>query len=162
MDTEEEPQQQKATKAPLLISVAAASVLGALFFSLTYSGLILPKANDEPVEQVEEAHIIAEPLPALQFIPIEPLMVSLGSAANGKQLRFEGYLEVNPAHLQEVSDLMPRIMDVLNTYLRAVDYSDIEEPTSLLKLRLQMLRRVQIVVGDGRVNDLLVSKFLLS
>jgi flagellar FliL protein len=57
---------------------------------------------------------------------------------------------------------MPRIQDVLNTYLRAVDVEDLEEPAALLRLRAQMLRRVQVVVGDGPVRDLLVTEFVLN
>ena len=50
---------------------------------------------------------------------------------------------------------MPRVLDVLNTYLRAVEVRDLEEPASLARLRAQMLRRIQVVTGEGRVRDLL-------
>ena len=52
--------------------------------------------------------------------------------------------------------LMPRIQDVLNSYLRAVEVRQLEDPSALLRLRAQMLRRVQIVTGEGRVRDLLI------
>jgi flagellar FliL protein len=57
---------------------------------------------------------------------------------------------------------MPRIVDVLNTYLRALSLADMEERAALLRLRAQMLRRVQIVAGAGRINDLLVMEFVLN
>ena len=50
---------------------------------------------------------------------------------------------------------MPRILDVLNSYLRAVELADLEDPSAMVRLRAQMLRRVQIVTGEGRVRDLL-------
>ena len=56
---------------------------------------------------------------------------------------------------------MPRVLDVLNTYLRAVEVRDLEEPSSLVKLRAQMLRRVQVVTGEGKVRDLLITEFVL-
>ena len=56
----------------------------------------------------------------------------------------------------------PRVMDVLNSYLRAVEVSDLEDPSALISLRAQMLRRIQLVTGEGRVRDLLIMEFVLS
>jgi flagellar FliL protein len=58
--------------------------------------------------------------------------------------------------------LMPRILDVLNTYLRAVDVRDLEQPAAIARLRAQMLRRIQVVTGEGRVRDLLITEFILN
>ena len=58
--------------------------------------------------------------------------------------------------------LKPRILDVLNEYLRAVEEIELESPGSLTLLRAQMLRRIAIVVGDGLVRDLLILEFVLS
>jgi flagellar FliL protein len=57
---------------------------------------------------------------------------------------------------------MPRILDVLNSYLRAIDVASIEDPQAMARLRAQMLRRIQIVTGEGRVRDLLVTEFVLN
>jgi flagellar FliL protein len=57
---------------------------------------------------------------------------------------------------------MPRVVDVLNGFLRAVDVTDLEDPAALLRLRAQMLRRVQIVTGEGAVRDLLVMEFVVN
>lgn len=161
MADEELPKKQRSL-VPIFASLAIASLTGAILFGLVYSGTILSKTTSHDEMEVEEETVATEHLPPVSFLPIEPLLITLGAAANGRQLRFEGYLEVKPGHIDEIEQLMPRIMDVLNTYLRAVDYTDVSEPSSLLKLRLQMLKRVQIVVGEGKVNDLLVSKFVLS
>ena len=58
--------------------------------------------------------------------------------------------------------LRPRILDVLNGYLRAVEVAELEDPSALVRLRAQMLRRIQVVAGEGRVNDLLISEFVLN
>ena len=57
---------------------------------------------------------------------------------------------------------MPRIVDILNTYLRAVQPQDLDSPTALLRLRVQMLHRVQVVAGQGVVRDLLITEFILN
>ena len=58
---------------------------------------------------------------------------------------------------------MPRVLDVLNTYLRAVD---VKRPRGrrprCARLRAQMLRRIQVVTGEGMVRDLLVTEFVLN
>ena len=89
-------------------------------------------------------------------------MISLPPGASARHLRFAGQLEVTPEHAAEVSGLMPRVLDVLNTYLRAVEVRDLEEPAALARLRAQMLRRIQVVTGEGRVRDLLIAEFVLN
>ena len=49
-----------------------------------------------------------------------------------------------------------------NSYLRALELRDLEDPSALTRLRAQMLRRVQVVAGPERVNDLLVMEFVLN
>jgi flagellar FliL protein len=96
------------------------------------------------------------------FVPMEPIMISLQPGRPAKLLRFTGQLEVEPVHAAEVVALMPRVLDVLNTYLRAVEVQDLEEPAAMARLRAQMLRRVQVVTGEGLVRDLLVTEFVLN
>ena len=61
-----------------------------------------------------------------------------------------------------VETVQPRVVDVLNSYLRAVKVADLEDPSALVRLRSQMLRRVQVVAGPGNVNDLLVMEFVMN
>lgn len=95
------------------------------------------------------------------FVPVEPLVISLNDG-KGTHLRFRAQLEVTPGREGEVKHLMPRIVDVLNGYLRAVDAGDLRNNASLVKLRAQMLRRVQVVAGRDRVGDLLIMEFVMN
>jgi flagellar FliL protein len=147
------PEASRRSKLPLVLGLLLALGFGAGGFYLAFSGFdpasVLGEAEHEPK------------LPPVAFVPIEPLVVTLGG--NGaRNLRFEGNLEVDPAHRAEVAALMPRIMDVLNGYLRATELSDLRDPASLIRLRAQMLRRIQMVTDEGQVRDLLVTKFLIS
>lgn len=51
---------------------------------------------------------------------------------------------------------------MLNGYLRAVETSELEQRAALVRMRAQMLRRVQVVTGEGRVRDLLIMEFVLN
>ena len=62
----------------------------------------------------------------------------------------------------EIEALEPRILDVLNTYLRAVDLELLQDRRALLMLRAQMLRRVQVVTDDQAVKDLLITEFIVN
>jgi flagellar FliL protein len=149
-------EKPKKGKLGLILGLAAALALGGGSFYAVYSGLVDPASlmhHEAPAEPV---------LGDVAFVPMDPIMISLGPDASAKLLRFAGQLEVGPEHAAEVAGLMPRVLDVLNTYLRAVEVRDLEEPASLARLRAQMLRRVQVVTGEGRVRDLLVTEFVLN
>jgi flagellar protein FliL len=104
----------------------------------------------------------AVPPADVAFVVMDPIMISLAPGASARHLRFSGQLEVAPEFKGEVAGLMPRVLDVLNTYLRAVQVRDLEDPAALARLRAQMLRRIQVVTGEGRVRDLLVTEFVLN
>ncbi|WP_300033255.1 flagellar basal body-associated FliL family protein [uncultured Roseobacter sp.] len=154
------PVKEKSSKMPLIIGLVLALAGGGGGFFAAQSGLIPGTESGGGEKNVEpEKDEVAEPTVA--FIPMDQLTISLPSHSTNRYLRFRGELEVSKKYTDEVEQLMPRVVDVLNTYLRAVELSDLEEAAALNKLRAQMLRRVQIVVGPGRVSDLLVMEFVL-
>lgn len=148
------PPPPRRSKLPLLIGAVLALALGGGGFYATYSGLVsvpLPGGGDAPSTLGDSV-----------FVPVEALVISLGGSGAGRHLRFAATLEVPRRHQAEVQQLMPRILDVLNGYLRAVDPQELSTPGSLIRLRAQMLRRLQVVAGEGRVRDLLVTEFVLN
>lgn len=160
VEGEEEP--KKKSKLPMILGLALAMLLGGGGFFAVYSGMILaPAAEDEHAEEQEDMPEALE-LPKVAFVPVDPLVINLGAAASGRHLKFRAQLEVESGTESEVTDMLPRVTDVLNGYLRAIDVTELEEPSSLIKLRAQMLRRVQIVTGEGRVRDLLIMEFVLN
>ena len=158
-DGEENP--PKKSKKPMLVGLALALMLGGGGFYAVYSGMVLGSQTAHPTEDVAHG---AEParLPPIAFVPVAPLVISLGTGSATKHLRFRAELEVEPAYEEDVKTLVPRVLDVLNSYLRAVELSDLENPSALVNLRAQMLRRIQIVAGEGRVRDLLIMEFVLN
>jgi flagellar protein FliL len=166
---------KKKSKRGLLIGLVLALVLGGGGFYAIYSGMLFgsggtseASASGHSTSSAAGGHGAATTEHGANggsttagFVPLEPLVVSLGGG-NAQHLRFRGELEVEAGMEAEVSLLTPRVMDVLNSYLRAVSISDLEDPTTLVTLRAQMLRRIQLVVGAGRVKDLLIMEFVLN
>jgi flagellar FliL protein len=148
---------KKRSKKPLLIGLVLALLLGGGGFYAAFSGLIL--GADE--SHAEEDHAPG-PLTGIAFVPLETMVVSLGADSGSEHLRFTAQLEVVDSAAADVTTLTPRILDVLNSYLRAIDTASIEDPHAMARLRAQMLRRIQVVTGDGRVRDLLITEFVLN
>ena len=96
------------------------------------------------------------------FVPIEPMTVTLGSGPDRAHLRFTSQLEVPASQAPTVQAMMPRIVDVLGGYLRALEPAMVEERDAQVRLRAQMLRRVRLVVGADAVRDLLVMEFVIN
>ena len=109
-----------------------------------------------------EAEAEHDTQPKVVYIPLDPITVSLPQRSEQKHLLFRAQLEVEKKHAEDVEQVIPRIVDVLNTYLRAVEVRDIQDPSALARLRSQMLRRIHVVAGHDRVNDLLIMEFVLN
>lgn len=151
---------KKASKLPLIIGLVLALIGAGGGFYAVYSGMILaPKEASDMATSKAPAKV--KDMPDVAFVPVDPMVISLGSGG-ASQLRFQAQLEVDTAHEREVIKLMPRVVDVLNGYLRALEPEDFQAGSSLIRLRAQMLRRVQIVTGGERVKDLLIMEFVLN
>lgn len=154
-ETAEVEEPKKGGMKGLIIGFVCAILFGAGAFYTVYSGLILGAETD--IAKTEQA--ATEPLPQISFVPLEPMTIPVGRGG-AQKLKFRAELEVDPQRSDDVVMLMPRILDVLNGYLRVVDIAVLQDPVALIKLRNQMLRRVQIVTGDGHVRDLLITEFV--
>ncbi len=126
------------------------------YYSVT-SGVWQGLGAEKPVAD-DSASLVAD----VSFIPIEPIVVSMHSESTNRHLQFRAQLEV-PSHSRtEVEAVLPRVVDVLNSYLRALEVRDLEDSSSLTRLRAQMLRRIQIVTGQGNVSNLLIMEFVVN
>ncbi|MBK0325908.1 flagellar basal body-associated FliL family protein [Rhodobacteraceae bacterium F11138] len=149
----------KSKKLPMILGLVLALLGAGGGFYAVASGL-LSSHGDADLTAASSDHV--EALPDIAFVEIEPILISLTGGQHVQHLRFRAQLEVVSAHQSDVEHVLPRIVDVLNSYLRALRLEDFEDPLALTRLRAQMLRRVQIVVGKGRIRDLLIMEFVLN
>jgi flagellar FliL protein len=159
-DTPEVPGKSRKLTYVLWLLLALAGAGGG--FYAVYAGLIPAPGGDSHADShsSDPGSQTATPDDTV-FVAIEPIMISL-AGGSGEHLRFRAELEVAPDQVAEVTRIMPRIVDVLNSYLRALENRDLRDPMALTRLRGQMLRRVSIVAGPGRVRDLLIMEFVLN
>lgn len=160
-DVPQDDTPPKKSKLPLILGLVLAIAGGGGGFFAVSSGMIGGSSGEESADSSEE-EVKVEELPEIAFVALDPMIVSLPTGSASSHLRFTAQLEVSPEYSEEVEALKPRVVDVLNGYLRAVSLDELSDPSVLVKLRGQMLRRVQVVVGDGRVRDLLIMEFVLN
>lgn len=96
------------------------------------------------------------------FVDVPAIMISLNSGKADRQLRFHAQIEVESGSKSDVEHILPRIVDVMNSYLRALTLEDLRDPLALPRLRGQLLRRISIVTGGSNVRDLLIMEFVLN
>ena len=156
-DTADSPTPEtpaKRRKLPVIAGLIGAIMLGGGSFYAVYSGMILapqatPRAPAQP--DMDFAHI-----------PLENMTISLASPGTARLLRFSAQVEVGAASEAAMLRMQPRFMDIVNTYLRAVDPQDLEDPAALIRLRAQLLRRLQVIAGEGHIRDFLITEFILN
>lgn len=160
--TDSPPPAPGARRPPLLMAAVTALSLGGAGYMAVGNGL-LPGLPGQP-QPVGETPAAAQTSPPdrLVFLALEPFMLSLPRTDPVRQLRLEVQVEVPQSAEKVVNAARPRLQDTMNTYLRSIDLSDIQDPDTLLRMRLQLLRRLQVAAGDGLIRDLLITQFLIS
>lgn len=141
---------------PLVFGVVLAVLGAGAGYFAAVSGLVGGSGDSEASGSDDDG------VPVTTFVEIDPMIVSILRPTGVSQLRLRISLEVKEGAADEVRVLMPRILDALNSYLRAVDTVDLGSGATLVKLRAQMLRRVQIVAGYEAVKDLLIQEFVVN
>ena len=140
-----------------ITAVLALGLGGGAFFAM-HSGLVDGLLHAEETPHAEEGTETAKE----HYLELDPLMISVGGANSVKQLRFRAFLQLADEAQTDVAALQPRILDIFATYLRAVSVDRLEDPTGLLHLRAQLLRRGQLLAGRDAVEDLLIIDFVIT
>lgn len=116
----------------------------------------------------EEAQSDVKPLGAIQhsehatFLVLEPMVISIQPIGRSKHLRVSLVFETDDEGAQLLLDNGFYVQDVLNTYLRSVDHTVLEDPSSMSRLRAQILRRIRVIVPDASVTNVLITEFILT
>ena len=161
-DTSEEAPPKPSLLKTLIPAVLSVVVLGGVAAGVAF---LLPSGSSETeCAKADDAHAKKKTknYDDVAFVNLEPLVVSLGPNAKSKYLKISITLETFGSDAKAIEHLKPKFRDVLNTYLRAVDESDLTEPAAMIRLRAQMLRRIQLIAPQGAVENVLITDFVLN
>jgi flagellar FliL protein len=67
----------------------------------------------------------------------------------------------NPESLPIVEKRLPRLIDQMQTYLRELRVEDLEGSEGLLRLREELLKRIQATADGADIKDVLFAEMIL-
>lgn len=143
---------------PLLLVVGAAA--GAYFSGL--ADPLLHALKSEKKEVAEEPKQKGEVQPAV-FYDLPEILVNLNTAGRKQNfLKIRISLELqSPLDVSKVEAVMPRIIDNFQVYLRELRIEDLQGSAGMLRLREELLSRVNNAVRPAKVNDVLFKEMLV-
>ncbi|HAY48877.1 MULTISPECIES: flagellar basal body-associated FliL family protein [Thalassospira] len=111
-------------------------------------------------DSIEEAPGVPE---NVGFVDLPEILVNLNTGA-GKQsyLKIRVSLEVaDQAMLPQVEQMMPRIVDNFQVYLRELRPEDLSGSEGMFRLREELLIRVSAAAKPAKINDVLFKEMLV-
>ncbi|MFZ1426083.1 MAG: flagellar basal body-associated FliL family protein [Geminicoccaceae bacterium] len=100
---------------------------------------------------------------AIVFVDMPDIIVNLQSdAPRMRFLKLRVALEVaGETTAEAVRQLLPRVLDGFQLYLRALTVEDARGPTGMQRLKEELTARVNLAVEPARVNDVLLKEMLV-
>ncbi len=140
--------------------IIAAAVLLILFIA---GGIFAFMQMKHKKEAEELAKIEAQKQDDMIFTDVDDIVVNLDTRGKGISfLKLRVSLQVKgKANSDNVARLMPKIRDVMQTYLRELRPSDLSGSYGLYKLREELLLRINAIVYPTQVDDLLFKDVLI-
>jgi flagellar FliL protein len=148
------------TKKTLMIAVPALVLLlggggaGAYFFLL--------KGSDEAGAHAKAEDVPLTP-PEVAFSDIEKLTVNIqGASDTPAYLQLSVSLELeNEEQKKAMEALLPRVKDQFQAYLRELRLEDLKGSAGVLRIKEELLRRVNVAAAPYHVRDVLLKEMLV-
>lgn len=162
----EAPKKKKLSGKVLVLFIALPLLLigggvGAAFMLGVFGG-----SADEEV-QLAEGEAAPEPeedLPPPTFVPLPEIIVNLSNGGEGRAiyLKLRVKLEVRDPDANAVLDpIMPRVVDRFQVFLRQLRVSDLEGSAGMLRLKQELLRRINLAAAPLKVEDVLFEEMII-
>lgn len=116
--------------------------------------------NAEMVDGQEQTQIISGDA---VFYDLQEMLVNLNTGGRkAVYLKIRVSLELeNADDIVKVEEMMPRIVDNFQIYLRELRIEDLKGSAGMYRLREELLKRVNVAVAPAKVNDVLFKEMLV-
>ncbi|MEM8986453.1 MAG: flagellar basal body-associated FliL family protein [Pseudomonadota bacterium] len=144
----------------LFIALPAVLLIGGGVAAAYFLGFI----GGKPDEAMEVAEVEPEEvLPPPVFYDLPEMVVNLNSdGGRAVYLKVKIALELREENPAEVLDpLTPRIVDRFQVFLRQLKVQDLEGSAGMLRLKQELLRRINLVVEPMEVRDILFKEMII-
>ena len=98
------------------------------------------------------------------FVDLPEILVNLSnpSAERTQYLRIKVVLELpEQKMIEQITPIMPRVMDAFQTYLRELRPSDLDGSAGLYRLKEELTRRVNVSISPARINAVLFKEIVV-
>jgi flagellar FliL protein len=110
------------------------------------------------------AGVVREGPEGVVFYTLPDIVVNM-QTADGKStfLKLKLTLELPDEHLvEELDPNLPRLQDMFQTFLRELRPEDLAGSQGSYQLRMEILRRVNLVIAPNKVNAVLIEEMLIN
>lgn len=167
-DTGDEPEKKRVSGkrliifAAVLVLVLVGGGVGAAFMLGLFGG------EPPPAEETEAGAAQPAPPPQPQetrafFFEVPDLIVNLNTSGRKSTfLKIKIALELEgPQDTDRINEVLPRIVDNFQVYLRELRVDDLNGSAGMYRLREELLRRVNLAARPVRVRDVLFKEMLV-
>jgi flagellar FliL protein len=158
-DATEEKPAKKAGKGKLIL-IAVPVVLLLVGAGLWFTG-ILPHllGMDKQEEKVGEA---AKPVPP-SYLDIPEMIANLNNNTHKiAYVKLSARVEIpKPEDVEKVKAALPRLQDMMQTYLREMRPEELRGSAGTYRLREELLVRANVAVAPAKVSDVLFTQLLV-
>lgn len=152
-------------KMPIIIGAVLFLIVGgvaAAYFAGLLQPLIDAIAGGAPEDGAEEDGAEVA-LGKEVFFDLDEMLVNLNTGARKSTfLKIKVALELENANeILRIQELMPRIMDNFQVYLRELRIEDLKGSAGMYRLREELLTRVNAATAPVRVKDVLFKEMLV-
>lgn len=156
-DFEEESSGGLSPKKLLLLVVIPLVLIGAGV------GAYFMGVFDKDPTAMEEEKVTADEMPTAAFVKIPDMIVNLSTNdGQPRYLRLSVQLELkNETDSAAVEQVMPRVIDQFQTYLRELRVRDLRGSAGIYRLQMELLARVNAAAYPVEVQDVLFQEILI-
>ena len=143
----------------LVLGLACAATSFASVYFLAPAPTVAEAATVEaeyvPVEKPEKKK------KDLTYTEVQEILITVGSAPATRYLKMQLAVATDKNDAEKIKPLETQLIDAFLLYLRSVELKDFEDPAFYKHMREQLGRRADLVLGDGIVEGVLITEFLL-
>lgn len=156
------PSRKSPVKKILLIVIPLLLLIGA-GAGLYFSGILGSSGGEESHAKAEKTTESGKPTGPAVFMDLPEMLVNLQTQGRKQSfLKIRVALELeSPADMPRVDQVMPRIVDSFQVYLRELRVEDLQGAGGMQLLREELLTRVSAAVKPVKVNDVLFREMLV-
>jgi flagellar protein FliL len=112
----------------------------------------------------EEAKVDPHAAKPAVFVDLPEVLVNLanGNSDRTQYLKIKVVLELpDQKMIEQITPIMPRVMDAFQTYLRELRPSDLDGSAGLYRLKEELTRRVNASIAPSRINAVLFKEIVV-